>query len=74
MLIWGEVAASIENSTSAADSNGDKRSAPPTRATRIISASRAATTTWWMRPRRSKVLRLAPRRAKRSLCLTHDFC
>jgi hypothetical protein len=25
MLIWGEVAASIENSTSTADSNGDKR-------------------------------------------------
>lgn len=49
MSISGEVAASIENSTSAADSNGDRRSALLTRATRIILASRAATTAWWMR-------------------------
>jgi hypothetical protein len=53
MSISGEVAASIENSTSAADSNGDTRSAPLTQATSIIPASRAATTAWWMRPRQS---------------------
>jgi len=41
MSISGEVAPSIENSASAADSNGDKRSALLTRATRIIPASRA---------------------------------
>jgi hypothetical protein len=51
MSISGEVAASIENSTSAADSNGDRRSAPLTRATSIIPASRAVTTAGWMRTR-----------------------
>lgn len=52
MSISGEVAASIENSTSAADSNGDRRSAPLTRATRIIPAWRPVITAGWMRLRR----------------------
>jgi hypothetical protein len=55
MSISGEVAASIENSASAADSNGDRRSAPLTRATRIIPASRAATTAWWTLQRCNRV-------------------
>ncbi len=49
MLILREVVASIEDSSSAADANGNKRAVPLIPCDETIPASRAATTAWWTR-------------------------